>query len=631
MASSLFGIGISGLNTAQAGLLTTSHNISNVHTPGFSRQAIVQGSNNPQYTGVGFFGNGAHVQTVKREYNAFLEVQARETQASASHLQRYASQIGRIDQLLGDVESGLSAAFDNFFEGVNAVASYPRDPAARQSMLSGGNALVSRFKVLETQLSDARKDVNSQLQAGVTEINSIASRIAELNDRIAVYSAQGTGSQLPNDLLDQRDTLVRDLNKLIGANVVEQSDGSYNVFIGNGQALVVRNRANSLSVVDDPQVLGDKQIMLNSGGVQMRLSAAQLTGGELGGLLEFRDQTLNTAHNALGRIALNLAEAFNQQHRLGQDLNGLPGGDYFTVGAPRIHPDDGAVSVALSNVADLTTSDYRLSYDGTDYTLTRLPENVSMTITAEVTSGTEVAGHGITIIIDPLNPMAAGDSYIIQPTRGGAAGLAMAIHDPQAIAAASPIRTAAALDNAGSATISTGNVLPGYTPSGATHTITFGEVGGVMHYSIDGDTPVQYVSGQAIEFNNIEFTLSGVPAEGDVFTIEPNTGGQTDNRNAILLAALQTRDLMAGGTATLQGGYAQLVADIGNKTRELQVTGDAQAAMLKETMAARESVSGVNLDEEAANLMRYQQAYQASGKVIAIAGSLFDSILDIMR
>src|SRR5690606_35194501 len=199
MASSLFGIGISGLNTAQAGLLTTSHNISNVHTPGFSRQAIVQGSNNPQYTGVGFFGNGAHVQTVKREYNAFLEVQARETQASASHLQRYASQIGRIDQLLGDVESGLSAAFDNFFEGVNEVAAYPRDPAARQSMLSASNALVGRFKALETQLADARKDVHSQMQANITAINSIASRIAELNDRIAVYTAQGNGIQQPND------------------------------------------------------------------------------------------------------------------------------------------------------------------------------------------------------------------------------------------------------------------------------------------------------------------------------------------------------------------------------------------------------------------------------------------------
>ncbi|HEY9397688.1 MAG TPA: flagellar hook-associated protein FlgK [Burkholderiales bacterium] len=628
MASSLFGVGITGLNSAQAGLLTTSHNISNVNTPGFSRQTVVQGTNNPQYTGVGFFGAGSNIQTIQRQYDQFLEVQARETQASASHLQRYATQIGRIDQLLGDVDAGLSSAIDSFFEGVHAVASHPADPAARQSMLSASGALVARFKSLDTQLTAARQDVNSQLQANVSAINSIAARIGELNERIATYSAQGNGVQQPNDLLDQRDTLVRDLNKLVRANVVEQDDGSYNVFIGSGQALVVRERANSLSVVDDLESLRDKQIALNIGNTQMRLRAGDLEGGELGGLLAYRDQTLNEAHNALGRMAMVLASEFNAQHNLGQDLNGAMGADYYAVGQPTWYGNSNnsataSINVTVADHGDLTTSDYRLRYDGSNYTLTRLPQNTSQTFAP---AAMPVTVDGIQITVNAMN---AGDSFLIQPTRNGANALAVLIHDTNAIAAASPIRTAASLNNAGNATISAGSVAAGFTAG--TYNITFG--GGGTTYTIDTAPPTTgaYTSGQAITFNGIEIAITGTPVDGDTFTVGPNTNGDSDNRNALALAGIQTRNVLAGDTATLQGGYAQLVASIGNKTREVQVTADAQAGMLRETLAARESISGVNLDEEAANLLRYQQAYQASGKVIAIAGTLFDSILEIMR
>ena len=628
MASSLFGVGITGLNSAQAGLLTTSHNISNVNTPGFSRQIVVQGTNNPQYTGVGFFGAGSNIQTIQRQYDQFLEVQARETQASASHLQRYATQIGRIDQLLGDVDAGLSSAIDSFFEGVHAVASHPADPAARQSMLSASGALVARFKSLDAQLTAARQDVNSQLQANVTSINSIAARIGELNERIATYSAQGNGVQQPNDLLDQRDTLVRELNKLVRADVVEQDDGSYNVFIGSGQALVVRERANSLSVVDDLESPRDKQIALNIGNTQMRLRTSDLEGGEIGGLLAYRDETLNEAHNALGRIAMALASEFNAQHNLGQDLNGAMGGDYYAVGQPTWYGNSGnsataSISVSVADHGDLTTSDYRLRYDGTNYTLTRLPQNTSQLIAP---ADLPVTVDGIQITVNAMN---AGDSFLIQPTRNGANALSVLIHDTNAIAAASPIRTAASLNNAGNATIGAGSVAAGFTAG--TYSITFG--GGGTTYTIDTVPPTTgtYTSGQAITFNGIEIAITGAPADGDTFTVGPNTNGDSDNRNALALAGIQTRNVLAGDSATLQGGYAQLVASIGNKTREVQVTGEAQAGMLRETLAARESVSGVNLDEEAANLLRYQQAYQASGKVIAIAGTLFDSILDIMR
>lgn len=640
MASSLFGIGISGLNSAQAGLLTTSHNISNVNTAGYSRQTVVQGTNPAQYTGVGFFGTGSNVQTIQRQYNAFLEVQARETQASASHLQRYSTQISRIDQLLGDVDAGLSSSIDEFFKGVHEVAAYPADPAARQSMLSGSGALVARFQALDKQLADARRDVNSQLESNVTAINSIATRIAQLNERIAITSSQGNGVQQPNDLLDQRDTLVRELNTMIRATVVEQDDGSYNVFIGSGQALVVREQANSLSLVDGLEYASDKQIALNAGGSQVRLRASDLPGGELGGLLEYRDRTLNEAHNALGRIAMTMAAEFNAQHKLGQDLNGAMGGDYFGEAKPLWHANvnnaaGSGIGIVVADYGKLTTSDYRLTYDGTNYTLTRLPQNTSQTFAAAAMPAT-VDGMTITI-----NAMSAGDSFLIQPTRDGATALSLLVSDTNAIAAASPIRTAASLDNIGNATIGSGAVSTGFAAPVANYEIRFTVAAGVTTYEVFDTTTATsvstgnaYTSGAQINFLpglGINVSINGTPADGDTFTVGPNTNGAADNRNALALAAIQTTNVMAGDTATLQGGYAQLVASIGNKARELQVTAEAQTNLLKETLTARESISGVNLDEEAANLLRYQQAYQASGKVIAIAGSLFDSILEIMR
>ncbi len=643
MASSLFGIGISGLNSAQAGLLTTSHNISNVNTAGYSRQTVVQGTNPAQYTGVGFFGTGSNVQTIQRQYNAFLEVQARETQASASHLQRYATQISRIDQLLGDVDAGLSSSIDEFFKGVHEVAAYPADPAARQSMLSGSGALVARFQALDKQLVDARRDVNSQLESNVAAINSIATRIAQLNERIAITSSQGNGVQQPNDLLDQRDTMVRELNTLIRANVVEQDDGSYNVFIGSGQALVVREQANSLSLVDGLEYATDKQIVLNAGGSQVRLRSSDLPGGELGGLLEYRDRTLNEAHNALGRIAMTLAAEFNAQHTLGQDLNGAMGKAYFGQGAPVVYPSvnnaaGSAIAVSVADYGQLTTSDYRLTYDGTNYTLTRLPQNTSQTLAVGAPLPSTVTGvDGLNITV---NAMSAGDSFLIQPTRDGATALSLLITDTNAIAAAAPIRTAASLNNIGNATIGAGAVSAGFSAPVANYEIRFTVAAGVTTYEVFNTTTSTsvstgnaYTSGAQISLAGlgIDVSVSGVPADGDTFTIGPNTNGAGDNRNALALAAIQTTNVMAGDTATLQGGYAQLVAGIGNKARELQITAEAQTSLLKETLTARESISGVNLDEEAANLLRYQQAYQASGKVIAIAGSLFDSILEIMR
>jgi flagellar hook-associated protein 1 FlgK len=373
---------------------------------------------------------------------------------------------------------------------------------------------------------------------------------------------------------------------------------------------------------------------LATGGATIRFRAADLAGGEIGGLLAFRAGTLDAAHNALGRIALGLGEAFNDQHRLGQDLQGALGQAFFALGTPQVLPSSAntggaTVGATIASYANLTTSDYRVRFDGANYLVTRLADGNVQTFGA-----LPQTVDGVTIAV--AGAPAAGDTFLVQPTRTGARDLAVLLTDTNRIAAAAPIRTSSAIANAGGATISAGsvNAPPPPDPNLAqTVTLTFTGPGtfDVAGAGTGNPAGVAYTPGAPVTYNGWTVSIDGTPRAGDVFTVAANAGGTGDNRNALALAGVQTATVLAGGAATVQGAYAQLVSEVGNKAREVQVTGDAQAKLLEQTLAERESVSGVNLDEEAANLLRYQQAYQAAAKVIAISGTLFDAILEIAR
>jgi flagellar hook-associated protein 1 FlgK len=405
-----------------------------------------------------------------------------------------------------------------------------------------------------------------------------------------------------------------------------------NVFIGNGQSLVVGQQAMQLAAVpalDDPQRMEVGYVL---GGATGRLDESVLQSGSLGGLLAFRTDSLDAAQNALGRVAVGLAQSFNDQHRLGQDLNGALGGNFFSVPAPAVTAKTGntgtlAVSAAVSSIAGLTTSDYRLAWTGTNYTLTRLSDN---TVTTYATLPQTVDG----ITISGAGAPAAGDSFLIRPTRAAARGFALALDDPAAVAAAAPMRTGAGSANTGSGTISAGAVNPPAPPNANLQqavTITFT---GASTFNVTGTGTgnpigVAYVPGAGITYNGWTIQISGAPAAGDTFTVSANSGGISDARNAQLLADLQTRATLAGGTAGYQGAYSQLVSAVGNQTRESEVNAQAQEQLVTESKQAQQSFSGVNLDEEAANLLRYQQAYQAAGKMLQIATSLFQTVLDL--
>jgi len=787
MGNSIFGIGATGLNVAQAGLVTTGHNITNASTPGFSRQEIVQSSNIPQLSGAGFFGQGAQVSSVKRMYSDFLSSQVNLAQTQGSELDSYYAEIKQIDNMLGDVSAGLAPALQDFFSGVNGVAANPASMPSRQAMLSGAQAMTARFQSLDQRLAEIGSGINGAIQSSVGAINSFAKQIAKLNNDITIAES-ATNMQPANDLRDQRDALIAELGKEIRVTTVTQSDGSYNVFVGNGQPVVVGRQTFDLLAAPSADDAQRTEVGYKSGSTTVLLGSSTLQGGNLGGLLAFRSETLYPTQNAIGRVAIGVAQAFNAQHSLGQDLNGDPGDIFFKVPAPpgvlpiprtaagvTVMPT-GTVTSGFQDVSALTTSDYRVQYDGANakFVLTRLSDAKVFDFAQTGAGAGSIIQDGIALNIAGAT---ANDSWLIQPTRAGARDIAVAITDPTKIAAASQIATAAAQSNQGNGTIGSGKVLfspswnaagnskdftIAFTVSGAgvtTYdiidnatgnswitgnipttpyprayvegsaidfsraavadaganltmsgvpangdsfaitnpntlgtdivntpafgnagtaaigaqtitniaswaaqdlTIAFAVSGGVTTYDvIDNGTgnslltgnplpagapyPRNYKSGGVIDlglpalFLGAQATVSGSPLSGDTFSVRPNSGGVSDSSNVVALAGLQTASTLgkatAGGQPVLnfQQAYAQLVSDVGNKARQKQVMATAQQNLVAQTKQAQQSVAGVNLDDEAANLLRYQQAYQASGKMMQIATGLFQTLLDISR
>ena len=639
-SSSIFGIGLSGLTAAQAGLATTGHNIANVNTPGYTRQQVLQGTRTPQFTGAGYFGQGVNADTVRRVYSDFLASQVRQTQASAADLEIREAKLNQLDNLMGDEASSLAPALDEFFAGVNAVAARPADIPSRQTMISAAQALVARFNTLGEQLAETRYGTNTQIEATVGTINSYSTQIAGLNRRIAEATAVAGNLSPANDLLDQRDALVLELNRQIGATAVPQSDGALNVFLSNGQALVVGETAYALQAYRAPTDPTNIAVGLETPGGFVPFRTQDINGGALGGLMAFRDGELALAENSLGRIAIVVADAFNDQHRLGMDLSGTLGQDFFSVPPARSVTLIGTANLAatITDPGALATSDYQVAYDGTSYRVTRLSDGV-----AQSYATLPQTVDGVTIAVASGTP-AAGDLFLVQPTRSAALDLQLAIKDPASIAAAAPIRTDAATANTGTGRITGAAVDAGYpaTPLVATISFTFAtppttfSTTGAVDVTVGSTTtnypagtPIPYVAGATVAFGGLRFTLEGAPAGGDVFTVRPNTGGTGDNRNALLLGGLSTANLVADGTTTLHGAYGQAISAIGNAARETGIEYAAQARLLAQAEDTQASVSGVNLDEEAANLQRYQQAYQAAGKVMAIAASLFQTVLGI--
>lgn len=644
MASNILNIGKSALAAAQVGISTTGHNIANASTPGYSRQVIVQATAQAQNFGFGYIGQGTDVVGIRRIYNDILATQVAKSQSSASSIDTYSKQMNTINNMLSDSSAGLSPAMSDFFGSVQDLSANPSDIATRQSMLSYTQSLANRFQSTNNRLNEIRDGVNVQITSSIGLINTYAKQIAKLND--VIEKSVNAEGNTPNDLMDQRDQLVLELSKQIKTTVVPQGQGSYNIFVGNGLPVVVGANTFTLTPSTSPTDPTRVEVAYQTSGKTTILGPNSLAGGVLGGLVQFRAESLDSTQNQLGQIAVVLAETFNNQHKLGLDLNGNFGGALFSIPTPAVSANadntgNAVISSAIVNAKALTSSDYRLQYDGTNYTITRLNDQ-----TAQSFSSLPQTVDGISFS-QTSGTIQTGDDFVIQPTRNAAAKFNVAITDASKLAVAGPLNSSASNTNTGSGIISTPIAVSGYaaSPLASPINMTYDTVPSPglsflpatdVTVTVNGisttytaGTLVPYTSGAIITVANSNFTISGTLNSTDQFTLAANTSsGPGDNRNGLLLAGLQNEKLL-NGNKSYSDAFGQLVNNVGNKTRELNVLGIAESQVLEQATAAVQSESGVNLDEEATNLIRYQQAYQAAGKMMQIASQLFDVLMQL--
>ncbi len=636
---------ISGLLASQRSLSTVSHNISNVNTEGYSRQRVELSAREAQRTGPGYIGSGVETTSIRRIADQFLISQLRSSTTASSEADAFMAMASRLDNMLADSETGLNPSMQNFFSALQDVSDLPSSITARQVLISEAQSLAERFQFLDQRMVALGDEFKNKLNDDVSDVNNIARSIANINSRIV--EATGTASgQPPNDLLDQRDKLILDLSELVAVTTLEQNDGSMNVFIGQGQPLVIATNASTLGFTETYE--GHMEVTMTDS-FYSAIVTDSITGGSLGGGLNFQTTMLEPARNELGRLAIGMAATFNEQHRLGASLDGDVNTPLFNVGVPSIAVLNGAPATVSANITDISTlteSDYNLVSNGDDtFTLTRLSDSTSTIInsggTYPYTSAT-IDGFNLTLAATGT----AGDQYIVRPTIHGARDISVMINDPRKLAIAGPLKSGAVTNSAGistnlgNANITEANITSTTgVPLAADITLTFDAAnsrfdisappGGTLAYNPATDNAgVQLTIASA---GNATFTISGFPEDGDAFVIENNTGADGDNRNGLLLSDLQSSRLLLNGSASYQDTYGQLVADIGSITRQSEISSEALGVLVDQSIEARESVSGVNLDEEAANMLKYQQSYAAAAQMITVSDNLFNALIDAFR
>jgi len=442
-------LGLTGITAAQARLMTTGHNINNAATDGYNRQTVLVSTAGATSTGSGYIGRGVQVDSVQRSYDDFLYNQLTDSQSTGASIASYGNQITQINNLFADRTVGISPALQNFFNSIQSVASAPADPAARQELLGSAGSLAGQFNDANAFLDSQRTDVNNQITTVVTQINSYVGQVKDLNQQITNALASNP-NQPPNDLLDQRDQTVSQLNQLINVKVVKQ-DNNFSLTAGNGQVLLGGNTEYPLLAVaskDDPSrtVVAYSAVTGPGTSVPVEMKESSITGGSLAGLLQYRSEALDTVQNDLGRMATGLAIAINQQHEQGVDLNGNPGQEFFSVGSPKVISNagnsGGAAVGAQFDLADpdvankLTAQDYKIAYDGTNYTVTRVQDGTQVfTGDAATLASTPIDGLSLSVDTTGGAPQ-AGDSWLVQPTRTTAGSVQLELTDPAQVAAA---------------------------------------------------------------------------------------------------------------------------------------------------------------------------------------------------
>lgn len=620
--SNMLAIGTSGLNAAQLALNTISNNISNASTPGYSRESTVQVEQVGATTGNLTIGGGVNVTAVQRAYNQFLSTAMWSSNSGLQGATTYNDLATTLNSTLSS-SGNLQTSLDNFYTSFSTLAGSADSGSNRQAVLGSASSLVANFNTLAQQFQQQQGSINTQVAQTVDSINTTAASIARLNQQIV---QAGAGGSAANALLDQRDTLVNTLSGYLGVSTSFNTDGSINVFTNSGQSLVSGSNAYAMSTGANAYNATTTDVMDNTG----TDITGKLSGGTLGALLTYRSNVLVPAQNQLGLAAVGLASSVNAQQAQGLDLNGQQGGAMFSVPAPGVsasaaNQGTATVGASISDPSALTGSDYVLSYNGSQWKLaTSAGQSVALTTNPNGT----LSAAGLTFNVS--GTAQAGDSYKIEPTRNAASGISLSMTDPNGIAAAAALTANPASGNTGSAALASIKVTDSTNPnllSGAT--VSFPTAGSYQVTNSSGTVLASgsYGSGQAIGANGWSLTLTGTPAAGDSFAVAANTAGLADNSNALSLAALSNQGVLNGGKTSIIDAYANLTTQIGDAGSQAQSDLTVQTALNNQAVSSQQSVAGVNLDQEASNMVQYQQAYQAAAHIISTAQTLFSSLL----
>lgn len=658
---SLMNVGVSALNANQQALTTVGHNIANVNTPGYSRQTVYTKAIPGQTASCasGFIGKGVQVATVMRNYSALLNRQS--NAANAIH----AADTSRLQGLMQmqDVFKGgdgsLGAAINSMMNAFVDVQAAPSDATGRNVVLTRMNELAARFHAASNMLEEQDYSTAQQLRNNALLVNDKASQVARLNNEIS--RALATGHQ-PNDLLDARDQVIREINQYVQTTQVAADDGSISLFVGGSQALVLGINSGQLSVEETKEYPGSQRMALyfsQPGGQQLELTAAMVGGGEIAGLLKFRNDDLAEGRNLLGRLAMTIGHELNLQNQRGLTLNGQQGGALFSLpttstgygnitGYSNIGP--GAATTLVMDASQLKPSEYRLIFEGSPVApvLTRMSDgkvfNGSSTpplTMAALNAGFDADGLRFTVPNATTAAAVAGNSMLFKPFSTAASEIEALVHNPDELAAASALTANINKNNTGKLQLTQvgANDFTAIPAAQDPVRLTFDGAGQVTYQIYDhlsstwsaASPPMDYTPGQPIIINGWSITLTGTPAAGDKVEVanalDFGEAFRLNAGNAGAFLDLRDKKVFDEGT-TLSDGFSAAMAVVGTRTQSVQLAEKLSATVAKNLEMDRTAVSGVNLDEEAARLLQYQQAYQASSKVIQIAQSLFDSMLN---
>jgi len=673
--ASLINIGMSGLGAAQSGMYTLGNNIANADVESYSRQQNVQKTKGGQQVGQVFIGSGTTLADVRRVYNAFLENQLRTTTSLSSEASSYLDQITPLDTSLSGSDTGITAALQSFFSAMQDAAAKPTEDASRQLLLTSAQSLAKRFNTLSAQLNQQNSNINSNMASLADQVNSLTKTIADLNEQISRVSAV---SGQPNDLLDQRDGAVRQLSSLIGTDVVER-EGNYDIYLKNGQALVLGKTTQTLGVQASATDPTRMSLILNRGSTKMDVTSSA-TGGELGGLIRYRSETLDPALNELGRVALVVADAINSQLAQGIDKNGDFGATLFgdinsaaaiaqrSIAKTGNSAGSGNLDVTIKDTGKLSTSDYQVTFTSDkQYTVRKLPDGTDMgSYSLDDDPAPVIDGFSLSLNGGALS---AGDSFKITPTRNAAASIDTVLTDPKRLALSSPLTATSGSGNKGTGVITQPTLtsqLDIYDAAQRTQLqnglkystpvkLVFGDEAtspqAYKMYDAKGteigsgtivpgqenklqlSVPMVDANGNSLGGNfTFEMSVTGAPKNGDSYTVALTAAGSADNRNGQSIIDLQTKATVEVGAdgkgISITDAYAKLVSNVGGKAGQAQMDSDATSALQTSALDSRNGLSGVSIDEETGNLIKFQQYYTASSQIIKAAQETFATLIN---